>query len=158
MTYETEVIIEFMEKMMGPLMITSLLGLVASVFLALCVYNDAKVRGNGNAVMWAVLSGLFNIVALIYIIVQAASKPKPVYCMRCGNIVPQGYGFCPVCNTVAPAADILPPEEMAKKKKMRLIFLILFIVVFAASTVYSVFMMRDMMQFVFDFTSTYTPY
>ena len=80
---EEQFVLEVLEKTIGPMLLIMLFSLAGSLFLALCVYNDAKARGNDNAVMWAVLSGFFNIVALVYIIVAVSSKPKAVICPRC---------------------------------------------------------------------------
>ena len=144
--YEREMF-ELIANMMMPLMLISLISIVCSVFLALCVYNDAKAKNNQNAVMWAVLSGFFNIVALIYIIVQAVSKPKTVYCPRCGNIIPAGYAGCPVCGTPMSMMNMAPAEEqVAKYKKRRWIFLGLFIGFYVLSVIVSVVFMGDFMR------------
>lgn len=77
---EEEFVFEILGQTIGPMLLIMLFSLAGSVFLALCVYNDAKARNNDSAVMWAVLSGFFNIVALVYIIVALASKPKALVC------------------------------------------------------------------------------
>ena len=41
------------------------IGVLESVFLGLCVYNDARLRQNENAALWGVLSGVFGIGALM---------------------------------------------------------------------------------------------
>ena len=56
---EEQFVLEVLEKTIGPMLLIMLFSLAGSLFLALCVYNDAKARGNDNAVMWAVLSGFF---------------------------------------------------------------------------------------------------
>lgn len=62
--------------------------------LALAVYNDARYRGNRNAVLWAVLSGFFVIAGLIYLIVQPASK-RYVVCATCYRPIPSAEPLCP---------------------------------------------------------------
>ena len=143
--------------MMGGFLAISVLGLAASLLLAFCVYYDAKARGNNNAVVWAILSGFFNFVALIYIIVQAVSKPKTVYCMRCGNIVPPGFYACPVCNTpVMSATAALAPEQIAQYKKIRLILFIVWIVVYVITMIVSMMIMMEFMSKIFAMASEYS--
>lgn len=143
--------------MMGGFLAISVLGLASSLLLAFCVYYDAKARGNSNAVVWAILSGFFNIAALVYIIAQAVSKPKPVYCMRCGNIVPPGFYACPVCNTpVTSAAEALTPEQIAQYKKIRLILFIVWIVVTVITTILSMVIVMEFVRQIFSWASEYS--
>ena len=123
---EEQFVLEVLEKTIGPMLLIMLFSLAGSVFLALCVYNDAKARNNDSAVMWAVLSGFFNIVALVYIIVALASKPKALVCPRCRNTVPAGYAGCPVCGQPFFQA-VQTPEAIQAYKRRRMVFLILFI-------------------------------
>ncbi len=111
-----------------------LLAVLAAVFLGLCVYNDAKCRRNPNAGVWGVFSGLFSIVALVYLIVALTSKNQPERCLRCGNFLPPSYpgspspAVCPVCGQPAP---FLPPEQAALYARRRRRYLILWIVMLA---------------------------
>ena len=52
---EEEFVFEILGQTIGPMLLIMLFSLAGSVFLALCVYNDAKARNNDSAVMWAVL-------------------------------------------------------------------------------------------------------
>lgn len=108
------------------ILLLSLLGIVANVFLAVCVYNDAKYRGSENAVLWAVLSGFFNIVALIYIIIACCQKkPQTLWCKQCGGYLNPESVYCPHCGRYL---DKLAPEENEKYNKRRKLFLILWII------------------------------
>lgn len=146
---EEEFVLMVLQKTIGPMLLITLFSLAGSVFLALCVYNDAKIRGNDNAVMWAVLSGFFNIVALIYIIVAVSSKSKPVACMRCHNLIPPGYVGCPVCGL--PLANRTPPPEMLDGyKNRRTVFLILFIAFTVISILAAIWWVADFSRFMLE--------
>lgn len=149
----------FMQQMFGSMMLFMvfiyLIGISSSVFLAFAVYYDARIRSDSNAVLWAVLSGFFNIVALVYLIVKLSSKPKPVCCIRCRNYIPPGYAVCPYCGTPLVGAMMPPsPEEVQKYKKRRLVFFILFIVLFAGVFIATFFWMFTFMQELMDYTMT----
>ena len=142
---EEQFVLEVLEKTIGPMLLIMLFSLAGSLFLALCVYNDAKARGNDNAVMWAVLSGFFNIVALVYIIVAVSSKPKAVICPRCRHMIPPGYAGCPVCGLPLPDRT-LPPELLEGYKRRRLVFLILFITLYVITLLITVWWMLDFVR------------
>lgn len=142
---EEQFVLEVLEKTIGPMLLIMLFSLAGSLFLALCVYNDAKARGNDNAVMWAVLSGFFNIVALVYIIVAVSSKPKAVICPRCRNMIPPGYAGCPVCGLSLPDRT-LPPELLEGYKRRRLVFLILFITLYVITLLIAVWWALDFVR------------
>ena len=142
---EEQFVLEVLEKTIGPMLLIMLFSLAGSLFLALCVYNDAKARGNDNAVMWAVLSGFFNIVALVYIIVAVSSKPKAVICPRCRNMIPPGYAGCPVCGLPLPDRT-LPPELREGYKRRRLVFLILFITLYVITLLIAVWWALDFVR------------
>ena len=142
---EEQFVLEVLEKTIGPMLLIMLFSLAGSLFLALCVYNDAKARGNDNAVMWAVLSGFFNIVALVYIIVAVSSKPKAVICPRCRNMIPPGYACCPVCGLPLPDRT-RPPELLEGYKRRRLVFLILFITLYVITLLITVWWMLDFVR------------
>lgn len=110
-----------------------LFGLASQVFLALCVYHDARFRGNDNAALWGVLSGVFTLAALIYLIVALTSRPQPKPCYRCGNWVYPGMPTCPVCGLESPLA--MSPEAAERYRKNRRLFLILWLVTLAAMIV-----------------------
>lgn len=81
----TEFTLQLIGQFFGVYLLYFLLIIAAGVMLALAVYNDARYRGNRNAVLWAVLSGFFGIAGLIYLIVQLASKRWPAsgtWCVR----------------------------------------------------------------------------
>ena len=142
---EEQFVLEVLEKTIGPMLLIMLFSLAGSLFLALCVYNDAKARGNDNAVMWAVLSGFFNIVALVHIIVAVSSKPKAVICPRCRNMIPPGYAGCPVCGLPLPDRT-LPPELLEGYKRRRLVFLILFITLYVITLLIAVWWALDFVR------------
>ncbi len=125
------------------ILLVLLLSVLAAVFLGLCVYNDAQYRRNPNAGVWGVFSGLFSIVALVYLIVALTSKNQPERCLRCGNFLPPSYpgspspAVCPVCGQPAP---FLPPEQAALYARRRRRYLILWIVMLAACFVLALVM------------------
>ena len=147
-----------LSEMMGPIILISILGIVTNVCLALSVCFDAKLRNSNNTVLWAVLTGVFGwLVGLIYIIVQLASKPKPTYCVRCGYMVPVGFPACPTCGTPSMAGTtMLTPEQVAKYKKLRLIFLIIWIVSTIAMWIFYALIMSQFLENMSSFMSNYT--
>lgn len=102
----------------------SLMQIGSCILLALCVYSDALYRRVDNAMMWAVLSGFFNIAALIYIIIQVSKKSQPMRCMQCGEFLAPNSLFCQRCGR---PLDVPSPEEMNKYDKRRKLFLWLWI-------------------------------
>ena len=54
----------------------SLLPVFFTVLIAIWMYNDAKSRGDSNAVAWALLGLIFNVIALVlYLIVRNSAQP-----------------------------------------------------------------------------------
>jgi hypothetical protein len=147
-----------LSEMMGPLILISLLGFVTNGCLAFCVYFDAKLRNSNNVILWAVLTGFFGwLLGLIYIIVQLASKPKPTYCMRCGYMVPVGFPACPTCGTPSMAGTtMLMPEQVAKYKKLRLVFLIIWIVSTIALWIFYAVIMSQFFENMSSFMANYS--
>ena len=128
----------------------------ALIVLLADVYNGYAKEYDG---MWGVLSGFFNIVAIIYIIVQAVSKPKPVLCPRCGTFVPVGYTFCPVCALPVMGRIMPTPEEAAAYRKKRTVFLVLFIVLYVLIIIASIIVMfhymTEIMGLAYDYSGFY---
>ena len=59
------------------LLISLVLAIGSQVMLALCIYNDAKARGDQNAVLFAVLSGVLGIIpAIIYLVLRCRASPR----------------------------------------------------------------------------------
>ncbi|MCI9414460.1 MAG: zinc ribbon domain-containing protein [Clostridiales bacterium] len=109
------------------ILVVILIGLASQIMLALSVYNDARYRGDNNATLWAVLTGFFNIVGLVYLIVQLTSK-KFLYCGQCGRAVPLSQPVCPACGAPSPEVyRFAPPQQREKQKRNRWIFLWLFV-------------------------------
>ena len=90
--------LEMFQSMLLPLVGISLVGIAASIILAFCVYYDARARRDNMAVLWAVLSGFFQIAALVYVIARCVSKPKWMPCTRCGQWVAPNATFCASCG------------------------------------------------------------
>ena len=93
-----------------------LLGIGINVLLGFCVYYDAKFYNDPNAVMWGVLSGFFNIAALIYIIMRVNRQKVPPRCVQCGSFFVPGTLSCTVCGR---PHDVPPPEMMALYNRRR---------------------------------------
>ena len=110
--------------LIGAIGLYSLMWIGSTLLLAFCVYNDALYRRVDNPVMWAVLSGFFNIVALIYIIIQVSKKQQPMRCMQCGDFLAPGSQHCQRCGR---SLMVLSSEEMAGYNKRRRLFLWLWI-------------------------------
>lgn len=120
------------------LLIAIATAVAGAVFLGLCVYNDARSRRNPNAVIWGVLSGFFEIAALIYLIITMSSKNQPPRCERCGSFLYPGYpGYsgAPVCPVCGQPVTFLPPEQAQLYARRRKRYLILWIVSMAACVV-----------------------
>lgn len=127
----------------------SLLSIASSVFLGLCVYNDARAHCNSNAVMWGVLSGFFWIAAVVYLCMR--SSAKSVSCLRCYQIYPSTFPACPTCGLPSPNAyRIGTPQQQEQWKKRCRLFLILYIVATVLTTILSivvfVWYMRSMLH------------
>ena len=62
----------------GLMLIIPLLVLVMSIIIAVWMYRDATARGDSQAVLWAVIGLLFNLLGLIiYIIARKNSQAPP---------------------------------------------------------------------------------
>ena len=97
------------------------------VFLGLCVYYDARYRGNTNAVMWGVLAGFFQLAGLIYLIVTLSGK-KQISCYGCWRPYPTERPVCPYCGMPSPLAyTFSPPDEREKQRGRRTICWFLYI-------------------------------
>ena len=87
------------------LLISLVLAIGSQVMLALCIYNDAKARGDQNAVLFAVLSGVLGIIpAIIYLVLRSNSGPDTaLMCPNCGVVLPQGApaAVCPIPKPVS---------------------------------------------------------
>lgn len=82
----------FCSSCIGILVVLSLLPALISVLIAIWMYNDASKRGDPNAVVWALLGLIFNVVGwLIYLIVRGNGA------QRTATVQPP------------PASDIPPP-------------------------------------------------
>lgn len=129
--------VQLMVGMGGMAAFISLLSLLTNVFLGLAIYNDAKSWGCDNAVMWAVLSGVFGLIpAIIYLVIRSDSSSK-MKCPVCGNKIAKGSQFCPVCSNPVPPVAIDYAAAAESKKRAKL-FLILMIVAFVLSIVVAV--------------------
>lgn len=106
------------------MVVLSLAGIASRLFLAFCIYNDAKYRQDENAVLWAVLSGFIGFAALVYIIIKVSSKNQFKRCVQCGEAIAPDGQFCPRCGR---SRDILTTEELQKYNKRRKLFLGLWI-------------------------------
>ncbi|MDD2361731.1 MAG: zinc ribbon domain-containing protein [Oscillospiraceae bacterium] len=76
----------------------ALMAMGSSLFLGFCIYYDALYRRVENAALWAVLSGLFHILALVYLIVYVTKSPQPMRCMQCGDFLVPTSRFCQRCG------------------------------------------------------------
>lgn len=56
----------------------------ALVLLGFCIYNDARLRGEKQPVLWGVLSGVLFPAALVYLLVTRLAKPIELTCKYCG--------------------------------------------------------------------------
>ncbi len=118
------------------ILLICLISTASAVFLGLSVYNDARYRCNGNAVMWGLLSGFFGIAAIIYLCIR--SSEKYLTCLRCRQTYPSDSPCCPVCGLPSPnVSRIGTPQQMKQWKKRRKLFLILFIVSIALTVIAS---------------------
>ena len=91
----TEFTLQLIGQFFGVYLLYFLLIIAAGVMLALAVYNDARYRGNRNAVLWAVLSGFFGIAGLIYLIVQPAHSQRGTAVPGLRRGIPGGIPFFP---------------------------------------------------------------
>ncbi len=96
----------------------ALIGMASSLFLGFCIYYDALYRRVENAVMWAVLSGLFNILALVYLIVYVTKSPQPLRCFQCGDFLLPNSRFCQRCGRPINSPSLEQLEVYSKKRKL----------------------------------------
>ena len=126
------------------------LGILSSVFLGLCVYNDALSKSRNDGVMWALLCGFLGLIpSIIYLFVRK-DPPTSLPCYNCGYPShPQIY-CCPNCNAQKP---LWPPvnEFTESKKKKAKNFLIATIVMWAASVVSVIVFVVAIMFFLFRY-------
>jgi len=87
----------FCSGCMGSLILLSLLPAILTVVIAIWMYNDAKSRGDSNAVVWAILGLLFNVIGLVIYLVVRGSTPRP-------PVAPTG--FAPVPPTPEPVQEL----------------------------------------------------
>ena len=128
-------------EMLGIFLLCVRVRIAAQIMLALCVYNDARYRGNSNAVLWAVLSGFFSTAGLVYLIVQLASK-RFVACAARYRPIPSAEPVCPTCGAVSPEVyRFSPPEMREKQRKRRFLFLWLYIGLIVVAVIMMVFFM-----------------
>lgn len=106
------------------LIILALIAIGSGILLALCVYNDAMYRRDENAVMWAVLSGFFQLAALIYLILHFVEKHKPMRCIQCGEFLVPDSRFCMRCGR---QLFVPAPEQLQMYDKRRRLFFWLWI-------------------------------
>ena len=108
--------------------------ILASVFLGLCVYNDALSNSRTDGVMWGLLCGFLGFIpAIIYLVIRKNNSAMTP-CPGCGYPSVSQMCNCPNCGAQKP---LWPPvnaytEEKKKKSKN---FLITTIVMWAASIV-----------------------
>lgn len=111
------------------------LSIACSVFLGLAVYYDAKQKENKNALLWAILTGCFKLIALIiYLILRNRDKNQLVICEKCHKLTSKSFGYCIHCNN--PIIKQVNSEEYKDKIK---IFATLAIVFFALSLIVNFF-------------------
>lgn len=129
-----------------------LLMISSQVFLALCIYNDAKYRLDHNAGLWAALSGFNFITAIVYLILRAGSKNKPRRCSFCGAFMaPEGI-YCPWCGRMR---YLNTPEDTEKYDRKRKLFLGLWIGSSVALIALYVFVMVFEFSFIFGMSHMY---
>ncbi|MGN0172447.1 MAG: hypothetical protein ACI39E_06660 [Acutalibacteraceae bacterium] len=126
-----------------------------AVILGFCVYYHARSLGNRKAAMWGILSGLFSLAALVYLIVQIASKPKPLYCARCGCPVTASDACCPQCGApLCPTADAIDGETVVRLKRRSRILLIVWIVLYVAMLILSFVILNRSLNSMFELFTT----
>ncbi len=150
--YVAKEVLDVVRKMLLPLSGLSVLGIAAALLLAFCVYNDARGRRDKLAVMWGVLSGFFNIAALVYVIIRCASNPKPSPCIRCGAWVPPGALFCTSCGQPLLDASGRPVSQEQldgyhrRSKTLLIAWICVYAVCLAASIITVVYMVNEILD------------
>jgi hypothetical protein len=93
--------------------------ILATVFMCLWIYNDAKERGMDNPALWVLLGILVpNFLGLvIYLVIRSANGRRHA-CPECGMKVAENQGFCPRCGTQQPPlSELTQPTAPGKAKK-----------------------------------------
>ena len=113
-------------------LLLSAVGVLSSVFLGLCVYNDALSNSRDDAVMWGLLCGFLGVIPSIIYLVIRKNNTAVTPCPGCGYPSVSQMFNCPNCGVQKP---IWPPvneftESKSRKSKN---FLIATIVMWAVS-------------------------
>ena len=114
----------------GPLLLMLLVP-GAAVCLGTSVYSDARLRRNGSAVMWGILSGFFWAAAVVYLWVRSADKPRS--CPRCRRVNPAGLSVCPACGLPLASRWEGTAQQQRRWRKRRTRFLVLFVLLCLAA-------------------------
>ncbi len=112
-----------------------LLSIACSIFLGLAVYYDAKQQENKNALVWAILTGFFKIIALIiYLIVRNRDKNRLVICENCRKLTSKSLGYCIHCKS-----PIINQDNSKEYKEKIKIFATLAIVFYVLNLIIQIF-------------------
>lgn len=97
------------------------LSIVAQLFLAMAVYQDARSHYNSNALMWALLIGFLGLIpGIVYLCIRKKIGNTPVVCPHCGLCYAPFSGACPRCSAPNPTifmdaySDLMAAHKKAK--------------------------------------------
>lgn len=151
-----QVLIEFMTKFMGLIILNSVLAIAFKVLVMLAIYNDAKAIAVKNKTVYIVLAFFFPlIVGIVYLCTRkTALKEVPKVCNICNTVVAPEFTHCPNCGGVIFTDYLVVNNEKFKKIAKNL--LISAIIVCIASFSTSVAVEIESLEFTQKFAEDYS--
>ncbi|MDD6355882.1 MAG: hypothetical protein PUG26_06035 [Oscillospiraceae bacterium] len=151
-----QVLIEFVTKFMGLIILDSVLAIAFKVLVMLAIYNDAKAIAVKNKTVYIVLAFFFPlIVGIVYLCTRkTALKEVPKVCNICNTVVAPEFAHCPNCGGVIFTDYLVVNNEKFKKIAKNL--LISAIIVCIASFSTSVAVEIESLEFTKKFAEDYS--
>ncbi len=119
----------------------TLICLVADVFLALAVYNDAKAKANNEPILWAILVGIFGLIpGIIYLCIRNSEFNKRIFCPHCGFAHPISLKNCPQCGIYNNYSEPFDNYLTAEYKKKAKVFLIISLILIGVCFIFAIIM------------------
>lgn len=121
--------------------LVALFGLAQQVLFGLAAYNDARAKGNPDAVMWGLLVGFLGLIpGIIYLFVRN-SNHSYVVCQSCGFTHMASDFSCPKCGAPGAApnqyANPLVAEQAHRARVLLIIAIILFVISIILSLIFA---------------------
>ena len=147
-------VIEFAIPIIVLSIFVAIAGLLAQIFLALSVYNDAKAKGCASPSMWGVLTGFFGwIPAIIYLCVRNGAGQRMLPCPSCSAPILANMAHCPGCGNENPFCRQFYGEAVEAAQKRAKGYLVGAICAYAAGILLVIAIIVVLLLFAGDFYS-----